>query len=324
MSSDQQALFPLFDEPEPPLRAKLREALSRLAAGQQWIGTSSWKYPGWLGQIYTEERYQVRGRLSQKKFEAECLREYAEVFPIVCGDFAFYQFPTAAFWQRLFGAASEPLQFAFKIPEEVTVPVFPDHPRCGGRAGQINSNFLSSELLESELFQLLEPYAERVAVLIFEFPASVQRRFTKPVEFAEVLAPFLSCLPRRFRYAVEIRHEELLTPAHFRALEDHGVAHVFSSWSGMPSLSDQMQIGEAYTAPYTVARALLKPGRKYDEAVRLFAPYTAIRDPLEEVREALRALLWRSKSRSEPTYMFINNRLEGFAPGTIEAVIGEL
>ena len=29
----------------------------------------------------------------RKRFEAECLREYAETFPTVCGDFAFYQFP---------------------------------------------------------------------------------------------------------------------------------------------------------------------------------------------------------------------------------------
>jgi hypothetical protein len=32
----------------------------------------------------------------------------------------------------------------------------------------------------------------------------------------------------------------------------------------------------------------------------------------------------RSKQRSEPAYIFVNNRLEGNAPGTIEAVIDSL
>jgi hypothetical protein len=85
-----------------------------------------------------------------------------------------------------------------------------------------------------------------------------------------------------------------------------------------------MDTAEAFTADFTVARALLRPGRKYEEAVRLFAPYTLIRDPIEEVREALRSLLWRAKNRHEPTYLFVNNRLEGFAPGTIAAVIDQL
>jgi hypothetical protein len=39
------------------------------------------------------------------------------------------------------------------------------------------------------------------------------------------------------------------------------------------------------------------------------------------VRAALRQLLTRAKRRAEPTYVFVNNRLEGFAPGTIAAVV---
>lgn len=324
MTPDPQGLLPLFEEPEPELRAKLRKQLRALAMANQWIGTSSWKYPGWLGQIYSEERYRVRGKLSHKKFEAECLQEYGEVFPIVCGDFAFYQFPTAQFWKKLFDSSPRRLQFAFKVPEEITVAIFPDHPRCGARAGQLNPNFLCWELLETEFLEPLRPYSDRVAVLLFEFPASVHWRFPVAEDFVDLLKPFLESLPMQFRFGVEIRHEEILTPSYFRALEDHRVAHIFNSWSGMPALSDQIESAEAFTAPFTIARALLRPGRKYEEAVRLFAPYTAIKDPLEEVREALRALLWRSKNRSEPTYIFVNNRLEGFAPGTIEAVIDEL
>ena len=89
---------PLFEEPDAFPRDLLADRLRQLAARNILIGGSSWKYEGWLGQIYRRERYLSRGRFSKKLFEAECLREYSEVFPTVCGDFAFYQFPTTEFW----------------------------------------------------------------------------------------------------------------------------------------------------------------------------------------------------------------------------------
>src|SRR5262249_54174359 len=119
--------LPLFEDqiPLPELAARLEPRLSRLANEQIYFGTSSWRYEGWAGQIYTRERYLTRGRFSQKKFEAECLEEYAKIFPAVCGDFSFYQFPSDAFWQRLFASAPASLRWGFKVPEDITVKQFP-------------------------------------------------------------------------------------------------------------------------------------------------------------------------------------------------------
>src|SRR5437899_10907067 len=82
--------------------AGLAEKLRELARQNILIGGSSWKYEGWLGQIYSRERYLARGKFSKRTFERECLTEYSETFPTVCGDFAFYQFPTDEFWAKLF------------------------------------------------------------------------------------------------------------------------------------------------------------------------------------------------------------------------------
>jgi hypothetical protein len=101
---------------------------------QLFVGASSWKYEGWLNRIYSPERYLTKGRFSSKRFEQECLIEYAETFSIVCGDFAFYQFPTPAFWKKLFDQVPAPFQFAFKVPEEIALPVSPGLPRYGLRA----------------------------------------------------------------------------------------------------------------------------------------------------------------------------------------------
>ena len=165
--------LPLFDATPEFDKAALAVRLRSLAAQNIWIGTSSWKYPGWLDQIYSRDRYATRGKFSQKRFEAECLAEYAETFPIVCGDFSFYQFPTPEFWQRLFANAPTGLRFALKVPEEVTAEVFPRHARYGPRAGLKNESFLNADTLAAGFLEPLEPYRNRIAALIFEVRRAV-------------------------------------------------------------------------------------------------------------------------------------------------------
>ncbi len=122
---------PLFQPPSSFDRRALAAALTRLAAENILIGTSSWKYEGWLGQIYTRERYVRRAGFSKKYFEDTCLAEYAEAFPIVCGDFSFYQFPSEAYWQRLFGAAPASLRYAGATPGSLQGPARSYRPRAG-------------------------------------------------------------------------------------------------------------------------------------------------------------------------------------------------
>lgn len=315
--------LPLFEEPIPEIRRVLKEKLGKMAAQGIYIGASSWKYEGWLGQIYTPERYCVRGKVSRKKFESECLAEYAETFPVVCGDFSFYQFPSAEFWHRMFQSGPSPLRFAFKIPEEVTVRAFPSLPRYGPRSGILNPNFLDIGLLKTEFLNLLVPYRDRIALLIFEFGTFPQTAFASVGEFLNALTPAVGQLPTEFRYAVEIRNPEFLSADYFAFLHEANIAHVFNSWTRMPPLEEQMLLHGSFTAGFTVARALLRPGRKYEDAVNLFSPYRAVQEPNEEVRNALRNLLIRSKQRAEETYIFVNNRLEGNAPQTIEAVVAD-
>jgi len=310
----------LFGEPDDALRIRLRERLSLLAQQQIFIGTSSWKYPGWIGEIYTHDRYAVRGKFSRRRFESECLSEYSETFPIVCGDFSFYQFPSAEFWSRLFHSAPPGLRYAFKVPEEITVKMFPVHPRYGDQAGEVNAQFLNPVLFRSSLIELLEPYRQQVAVLIFEFGAFPRRTYEHVVEFLAELDPFLAALPEGYRYAVEIRTQEFLHPEYFACLRRHGVAHVFNAWTRMPEIAAQMLLPDVYTADFTVTRALLRKGRPYEEAVSKLAPYREIQDPNPGVRQALRELIERARRLPQPAYIFVNNRLEGNAPGTIEAI----
>jgi uncharacterized protein YecE (DUF72 family) len=313
--------LPLFDEPSEFDRARLSARLAGLASENIFIGASSWKYEGWIGQIYSRNRYLVRGKFSQKRFQAECLSEYASTFPIVCGDFTFYQFPPASYWQRLFASAPASLKYAFKVPDEITINLYPRHPRYGDHAGEANPSFLDARLLRNGFLDLLEAYRERIAVLIFEFTAFPKQCYSDPREFAAGLDPFLASLPNGFHYAVEIRNQEFLSAEYFACLHRHRMAHVFNAWTRMPELNEQMQLPEVYTANFTVARALLRRGRPYEQAVAKFSPYKEIQDPNPDARQALRNLISRAKERHEPSYIFVNNRLEGNAPQTIEAIV---
>jgi uncharacterized protein YecE (DUF72 family) len=308
--------LPLFDPASSFDKAALAGRLRSLASQNIWIGTSSWKYPGWLDQIYSRDRYATRGKFSQKRFEAECLAEYAETFPIGCGDFSFYQFPTPKFWQRLFATGPPGLRFALKVPEEVTAEVFPRHQRYGPRAGMKNQSFLNADALAAGFLEPLAPYRDRVAALIFEFGA----RATAAREFVAGLGPFLKLLPPSFRYSVEVRNRSYLVPAYFDCLAERQVAHVFNAWTKMPPLAEHIAIPGALTADFTVVRALLREGRPYEQAVEQLSPYDQVRDENLEGREALRALIRRMREERRAALIFVNNRFEGNAPTTIQAI----
>ena len=311
----------LFDEPDAFDRDGLAAKLRALAGQGIYIGGSSWKYEGWLGQIYSRDRYLSRGKFSKRLFEQECLREYAETFPAVCGDFAFYQFPTEEFWRKLFLQTPATFRFAFKVPEQITCKVFPAHARYGPQAGKENEAFLDSHALSEMFLRPLLPYREQIATLIFEFGTFGRRTFEETAQFLERLDPFLAALPPEFRYAVEIRNPEFLERDYFACLRHHGVAHVYNAWSRMPELRRQIEIPGSATAGFQVCRALLRRGRLYEEAVHKFAPYREVQDPNPEARDSMRVLIGRARENKEFFFLFVNNRLEGNAPMTILSLV---
>jgi uncharacterized protein YecE (DUF72 family) len=74
-------------------RDRIKNRAKTLADNGVFVGTSSWKYLGWLDQLYTPARYEYRGKVAKTRFERDCLKEYAEVFKTVCVDAAYYLNP---------------------------------------------------------------------------------------------------------------------------------------------------------------------------------------------------------------------------------------
>jgi uncharacterized protein YecE (DUF72 family) len=305
-----------------------REALKKKAAALAdqgvYIGTSSWKYPGWRGLLYDESRYTYRGKFAEARFERQCLAEYAEVFKTVCVDAAYYKFPDRRYLQDMVSQVPSDFLFGFKVTDALTIKHFTNLPRFGERAGQPNENFLSPELFAAAFLGPCEPFRKNVGLLMFEFSHFYPRDFARGREFMYLLDEFLGKLPKGWPYGVEIRNRHFLVPEYFAMLASHGVAHIFNNWADMPSVGEQMALRESRTAAnLRGARFLLAPGRKYQEAVDLFSPYDRVKKPNPEARAAGAKLIQEGMAAGgqRKTFIYVNNRLEGNALATIGAML---
>lgn len=310
----------LFDDPArlPAPRADL-VALARRLPPHVKFGTSTWTYDGWAGDVYHRA---YRGAQPARRLE-----EYVRypLFGTVGIDSAFYEPPSEAVLAAYARALPPGFPCVSKVWDRITARRFTPDRRWGNLAGQRNPDFLNAALFKEAV---LAPYArafrDHAAAFVFEFPTMREADLPDPAAWADELDAFLSELPREFRYAVELRNPELLTEAHGAVLARHGVAHVFNSWTGMPTIGEQLELPWTLAAPFTVARALLRPGRRYADAVKRFEPYDRIREPQPAVRRDLLRLVAETARRRIEALILVNNRLEGNAPGTIRALAAAL
>ena len=305
-------------------REQMKQKASELAARGVFIGTSSWKYEGWFGQLYTPARYEYRGKVAKARFERDCLSEYAEVFQTVCVDAAYYDFPRREYLHKLAEAVPDHFRFGFKVTDAVTIRKFPNLPRFGIRAGKPNEGFLNADLFAQAFLKPCEEIRNKIGVLMFEFSRFWPSDYEHGRDFVSDLDSFLGKLPRGWPYAIEMRNKQWLRDEYFGCLARHGVTHVFNSWDAMPPVSEQMALPGSRTNPsLCAARFLLKPGRNYAEAVKIFQPYDKAKEQNPDARAAGRALIAEGMAAGpeRKTFIYVNNRLEGNALTTIEAMI---
>jgi uncharacterized protein YecE (DUF72 family) len=299
------------DPPDLPRLASLAARLPDLIR----FGTSSWTYPGWHGHVY-HRSYPKSGAA------ARMLSEYAQypLFRTVGVDSTFYAPPTPETLQAYDAALPPEFPCVSKVWDRVTMHSFAQ-ARYQARGGEPNPDFLNPEVF---LAEVLEPYLRHfrshLGPLVFEFQTIPRSAHLNGQHFADRLDQFFSRLPRDVPYGVEIRNREYLVPAYFAVLREHNVAHVFNSWTRMPSIGEQLDLPGGFTAPFIVARVLLRPGRSYSEAVDAFAPYDRIQDANPALRQDVARLIRQAALLRIPAYVLVNNRAEGSAPLTIAAI----
>ncbi|MCC2643294.1 MAG: uncharacterized protein K0S45_3707 [Nitrospira sp.] len=286
------------------------------------FGTSTWAYEGWKGQVY--QRAYVK-----TAFVRECLGEYCQyrydgepLFRTVGNDSTFYRPPTANQLARYLHHIPEDFEMCCKVWEEITIPIHAEHPRYGRKAGQPNPHFLNAQVF---IRDVLQPYRDanfqqHAGPFLFEF----QRHGLPQHEFLDKLDQFLAQLPRDFRYAVELRNVGILGHTYADMLARHGVAHVYNHWSYMPSLREQHSKMGRFTAPFTVLRLLTPLKMSYEAAKKRAEPYTRIIEELPEMRSQTVELVRQAMNQKIRAYVLVNNRAEGNAPITTQALIAKL
>lgn len=293
----------LFDGQEslPEPSAELT-ALAQIVPPAIRFGTSTWTYDGWAGDVYHRH---YRGPQPAKRLE-----EYVRypLFRTVGIDSAFYEPPSDDVLRAYAKALPPGFPCVSKVWEQITVKQSPD--------------FLSAAKFKDDV---LGPYSrefrDHAGCFAFEFQAMRGRNLPDPLQWADQLDDFLAELPPDYRYAVELRNPELFTGLHGEVLKRHGVAHVFNSWTEMPPIGEQLAQPWAFSADFIVVRALLKPGRRYADAVKAFEPYDRIQEAQPELRRDLMKAIQEALRRRIEAFILANNRAEGNAPGTIREVV---
>ncbi|MDP4199276.1 MAG: DUF72 domain-containing protein [Bacteroidota bacterium] len=295
--------------------------LKALAEQGIYLGTSSWKYEGWIGQVYRADYSGARSSVSKKRFEAECLSEYASIFPTVCFDGGYWRFPEPKQLCSYAEQLPDDFKFAIKVTNTIT--------ERRNRDGRTNPDYLIAQLfVEQFLDPVRSSLGEKLGPIVFEFsPYFFGKPFGQidysPLGFVKDLHAFLNVIPKTdLKLAVEVRDPELLAfPRYLDCLEYHGVAHVLNEQTWMPEILEQIEVPGVFSAPFSVIRALVRPGTKHNEAVEEFAPYNRTQLALPRLREGLAQAVQQANASRRGLYAYVNNRTEGNAPNTLAAVL---
>ncbi len=206
----------------------------------------------------------------------------------------------------------------------ITIKKFPKLDRFGEQAGKPKENFLTADLFVKAFLKPFEAVRVNIGLLMLEFSRFWPTDYEHGRDFIADLDKFLGQLSKGWPYGVEMQNRNWLKPEYFECLARHQVAHVYNSWDAMPQVGEQMALPGSRTNPDLVAaRFLLKPGRKYEQAVKAFEPYDGTKEENPEARTAGRALIAEGQAAGpkHQTFIYVNNRLEGNAISTIAAMI---
>ncbi|EFK11242.1 conserved hypothetical protein [delta proteobacterium NaphS2] len=322
---------------------KIEQFRFRALAPHTFLGTASDRYAGWMGQIYTEERYEGRIARRTKKvggksfveetLPVESVEEYFEHFAVLELDYTFYSSlldkngePTRIFHvlKRYREHMKEGDRVIVKVPQIISAQKF-------WRGGQYieNEAYLNPEVFRAQFY---EPVKKMLGPTLngMVFEQEYQRKKDRlPIkEVAGDLERFFGSIPEDTRYHIELRTEAYLSSQIFRVLEKHGVGQVLSHWTWLPSL--RKQLNRAGNRVFNwggqrIIRLMTPMGMRYENAYSKAHPFNKLVDGMLQphmVKEAA-GFMREAVEKSTRTSIIINNRAGGNAPIIAQKVAEE-
>lgn len=298
------------------------------------IGTASDRYAGWVGQIYSEDRYAGRIRSRQNRvggrtftervLPVESVREYFEHFGVLELDFTFYRTlleadgsPTQNYHvlQNYGRHIGEGDSLILKAPQIV----FAQKLRRRGEFVE-NPDYLNADLFTRRFYlPAVELLGTRIRGFVFEQEYQRRQERSPTEKMVEDVERFFASIPRDDRYHVEIRTESLLTPSLFAVLKRHGVGQVLSHWTWLPPLRKQFAMsGDTFTnaGGESVLRLLTPRGMRYEDAYAKAHPFDRIVEGMATpgmIQETV-VLMEQAVEKKARMNVIVNNRAGGNAP----------
>ena len=278
------------------------------------MGTSSWSFPGWLGIVYARKR-------ATSMLAREGLHEYAQhpLLRTVGIDRSFYAPIPDDDLRRYADQLGDDFPCCAKAPAAVTSESIP-----GLNRHHPNPDYLSAPRFVAEMIEpFARCFARHTGPFVLQFSPPADRKAANADAFIEALDRFLGELPQGYRYAVEIRNKWALCGTYRDVLARHGAAHVFNYWSAMPMPGAQARTIAPEDQPFVMVRLLLRPGTWYENQKQVFAPFDKLVQPDVDMRRDVVDLVHRASVAGRDAYVLVNNKAEGSAPLTIEALAEE-
>ena len=298
------------------------------------FGTASDRYAGWLGQIYSEERYKGRIKRRSKKvgkrsfteevLPVECVEEYFEHFSVLEIDYTFYRplvekdgTPSGNYHvlSQYRNHLHDDDRLILKVPQIISAQKL---LRGGGYVQ--NENYLDPDIFVKQFYEpALKLLGPILGGLIFEQEYQRKQDRIPAEELASSLDDFFCAIPGDTRYHMELRTEAYLHDSVFEVLERHGVGQVLSHWTWLPPIVEQFEkSGSRFlnSGKESVIRLMTPLGMKYAEAFARAFPFDKLVDGLLQIRmvEEAAALLKKGVEQGRKMNLIINNRSGGNAP----------
>jgi uncharacterized protein YecE (DUF72 family) len=310
----QQGLFgplehsaPSRDRVLPPeYPSRLRE-LGRMLPPSLRLGTSSWNFPGWRGLVYASDA-------PAKLLSSEGLQAYGQhpLLRTVGLDRTFYAPISAA--EHASYAALVPQEFRFLVKAWGELLGFGAQQRGAAMRGMLDPD----ALLRHCIAPAVEGLGEKLGVLLLQFPPQGAAVVRAPDHFAGRLHECLLKLPQGISYAVELRDAALLTSNYAAVLQDAGAWHCYAVHPSQPSLARQLELVPVRGQVFV--RWLLREGLQYQEAMNRYNPFDKIVDIDLTTRAIIVDLACKTMQNAVPMLVVINNKAEGCAPASVEAL----
>lgn len=238
-------------------------------------------------------------------------------------DRSFYAPVPRSDYERFAAQTPAAFRFLIKAPEAVT--------GSQDRAGALLTTHLDvRHAIDTFITPALEGLAEKAMALVFQFSPLPRPWVRDPAHWIERLDRFLAALPqlpRTAHYAVELRDPELLTPRLLRCLAVRNVRTCLALHDRMPTVARQLKALEfldSLCPGPSIVRWTLRKGWGYQQAKQAFAPFRSIQAPDPEARAGLSLLCAQALSAGKPALVIVNNKAEGSAPLSIQALDAEI